>query len=51
MKMLSTPTAKTKNGMISKIIKVADTPMKPNIPIEAATDKSTMKTPPRPENF
>ena len=48
MKMLSTPTARTKNGMISKIIRVAETPMNPNIPIEAATDNNTIITPPRP---
>ena len=34
--------------MISKMIKVAETPMKPKIPIEAATDSKTIMTPPRP---
>ena len=48
MKILSTPTAKTKNGIISNIIKVAETPMKPKIPIEAATDRRTIITPPKP---
>ena len=46
--MLSTPTAKTKKGMISKMIIVAETPIKPKTPIDAATDKRTIKTPPKP---
>ena len=46
--MLSTPTAKTRNGMISKMMRVAGTPTKPKIPIEAATESRTIITPPRP---
>ncbi len=46
--MLSTPTASTRNGMISKMINVAGTPANPKIPMDAATDKRTIITPPRP---
>ncbi len=49
MKMLSTPTARTRKGMISKIMSVAGTPANPKIPIEADTDNSTIITPPRPK--
>jgi len=30
--MLSTPTARTRKGMISKMIRVAGTPANPNVP-------------------
>ena len=43
--MLSTPTAKTKNGKISNMIKVAGTWQNPNNPMEAATDIITKITP------
>ena len=46
--MLSTPTAKTRNGMISKMMRVAGTPTKPKMPMEAATDRRTIMTPPSP---
>ena len=49
MKILSTPTAKTRKGMISKMIKVAETPMNPKMPMEAATDSNTIITPPNPK--
>ncbi len=32
MKILSTPTAKTRKGIISKIIRVAGTPIYPKVP-------------------
>ena len=48
MKILSTPTANTKKGIISKMIKVAETPINPKIPMEAATESRTIITPPRP---
>ena len=48
MKILSTPTANTKKGMITKMIKEAETPINPKIPMEAATDSRTIITPPRP---
>jgi len=48
MNMLSTPTANTRKGMISKMISVAGTPANPNTPMEAATDKRTIIIPPRP---
>ena len=43
--ILSTPTARTRNGIISKMISVAGMPMKPNIPTEAETDTITIITP------
>ena len=43
--MLSTPTARTRNGMISNIISVAGTPIIPKIPIDADTESNTIITP------
>merc|ERR1712232_109427 len=43
--MLSTPTASTKNGKISKMIKVAGTPQNPNNPTDAVTEIKTKMTP------
>lgn len=45
MKMLSTPTASTRNGITSMMISVAATPKKPNRPTEHTTDASTINTP------
>jgi len=48
IKILSTPTASTRNGMTSMMINVAGTPINPNNPTEQITDASTMSTPPSP---
>lgn len=48
IKILSTPTARTRNGMTSIIISVAGMPMKPNKPTEHTTEANTRSTPPRP---
>ena len=45
MKMLSTPTASTKNGITSTIINVAFVPAREQAPNEAATESRTMITP------
>ena len=45
MKMLSTPTAKTRKGKISKIMSVAGTLAKPNNPMDAHTEIKTSITP------
>lgn len=51
MKILSTPTASTRKGITSIMIKVAGTPMNANKPTDDMTEASTIKTPPRPENY
>lgn len=48
--MLSTPTAKTMNGITSIIIKVAGKPTKPNNPTELATEASTINIPRKKNN-
>lgn len=48
MKILSTPTARTRNGMTSIIMSVAGMPTKPNKPTEQTTEANTKSTPPRP---
>ncbi len=48
MKMLSTPIARTRKGIISKMMSVDSMPMKPSNPIEAPTDRSTSTTPAMP---
>ena len=48
MKILSTPTARTRKGMISKMMRVAGTPTNPKIPTEAPTERRTITTPPSP---
>lgn len=48
MNMLSTPTASTRNGMTSIMIKVAGIPIKANKPTEETTDANTITTPPKP---
>ena len=45
IKILSTPTARTKNGITSIIIKVADNPVNEHAPRDAATDNKTITTP------
>lgn len=50
--MLSTPTAKTRKGITSTIIRVAGTPIKEKRPNDDITDTSTIKTPKKPKvNF
>lgn len=48
MNILSTPTASTRNGMTSMMIKVAGTPRYPKSPTDAATDARTIETPATP---
>lgn len=48
---MSTPTASTKNGITSIIIRVAGTPAKQNMPREERTDTITMKTPAKPNEI
>lgn len=48
MKMLSTPTASTRNGITSMMINVAGIPMKANKPTDETTEAKTITTPPRP---
>lgn len=48
MKILSTPTASTRNGITSMMIKVAGIPIKANKPTEETTEASTITTPPNP---
>lgn len=48
MKILSTPTASTKKGMTSMMIKVAGMPTKANKPTEEITEAKTITTPPKP---
>ena len=49
MKILSTPTANTRKGMISKIMRVAGTPINPKVPekiyiLIQKTKRGTIKT-------
>ncbi|KPM09646.1 hypothetical protein QR98_0081870 [Sarcoptes scabiei] len=48
MKRLSTPTARTRNGITSTMISVERTPKKHNKPIDEITDRSTIKIPVKP---
>ena len=45
MKILSTPTASTKKGITSMMIKVAGVPAYEQAPNDAATDSKTITTP------
>lgn len=51
MKILSTPTASTKNGMTSITISVKGTPKKLKMPREQATELSTIKIPAMPKEI
>ena len=51
MKMLSTPTAKTRKGMTSMMIKLSGTPMKEYRPMDVVTDMITTITPERPNTI
>lgn len=48
MKMLSTPTAKTRKGTTSIMMSVAGTPQKLYTPRDAMTERKTRTTPARP---
>lgn len=48
MKILSTPTASTKNGMTSMVRRVVGTPAYPHTPKEQNTEHSTTTIPPTP---
>merc|ERR1740124_269725 len=48
MKMLSTPTASTRKGITSMMMRVAETPAYEHVPNAAATDNNTMITPTMP---
>lgn len=48
MKILSTPTARTRKGMTSTIINVAGTPRKRKKPRDETTERRTTNTPTRP---
>ncbi len=48
MKILSTPTARTRNGTTSMMIRVAGTPAYENVPNELATEHRTIRTPHKP---
>ena len=51
MKMLSTPTARTRKGMTSMMIKLSGTPMKEYTPMDVVTDMVTTITPERPNTI
>ncbi len=51
MNMLSTPTASTRNGMTSTIIRVDFMFKKLKRPIEAVTDSKTIPTPHKPNTI
>lgn len=49
--MLSTPTARTRKGITSIMIRVAGTPAKQNIPNDDSTETITINTPARPREI
>lgn len=49
--MLSTPTARTRKGITSIIIKVAGTPAKQKMPKDESTDTMTINTPANPREI